>query len=222
MMKFSNRTGQSRSASHSDTSDTMAHVTGSGSKRDDMMSALANGSAWFRVSSIVLLFLVTTLLGALTVMFAMGNNNQEASFVNQDQYQAVFVNANGTPGGALYFGHIKSLTNQYIYLTNVFYLQNKTAAGLSSADAFNLVKMGCEVQGPVDQMIIKASQVYFWQNLQSNGQLSQKIAQFNQKNPNGQTCSKSTTGTTTTQASTAQPPATATLPAAARTVNPVR
>jgi hypothetical protein len=182
-------------------------ASASGSHKHEGGSRAGRDGKWLRVSSVVLLFLVTVLLAALTAMFAFGGNNgQEAKYVNKDDYQAVFVNVNGTTGGQVYFGRIKDLTSQYVDLTNVFYIQNQSSGSATSNGAYTLVKLGCELHGPADQMVINNSQVYFWENLKPSGQVTQKINQFYKQNPNGQNCSQSTSNatqsSTNTQAST--------------------
>ncbi len=173
----------------------------------------SGGGKWFRVGSAVLLGLVTLLVIALIVMFAMGATNQQSKYINKDEYQAVFINVNGTTGGQVYFGHIKSINSQYIDLTNVFYIQNQSSSSSSSSNSYTLVKLGCELHGPNDQMVINNNQVYFWENLKSSGQVSQKIADFYKQNPNGQNCSQSSSSNSTNQSS-ANTQSTSTTPTA--------
>src|SRR5216683_2544974 len=94
-------------------------------------------SKWFRIGSIVLLFSVTAVIVALVAFFAFWNNNQESKFVNKNEYQAVvLVNVNGTTGGQnAYFGHIQDLTDHYIRLTNVFYIQSQGTSSTNSSSS---------------------------------------------------------------------------------------
>ncbi len=159
------------------------------------------GGKFFGVGSIVLLVSIAILVGALASYFAVSNNGNEDQFVNKNEYQAVFVNVNGTSGGQVYFGHIQNLTSNYIDLTNVFYIQNQSSSSSSSSNAYTLVKLGCELHGPEDEMIINRAQVYFWENLKPTGQVTQKIVQYYKDNPNGQNCSQSSTSSSTSQSS---------------------
>jgi hypothetical protein len=159
---------------------------------------------WFRAGTLVLLFSVTVIIVAIVAFFAFWNNNPEAKLVNKSDYQAVFVNVNGTNGGQVYFGHVQALTDKYIQLTNVFYIQNQSSTGTASStnsNSYTLVKLGCELHGPEDQMVINRDQVYFWENLKGNGQVSQKIAQYYKSNPNGQNCSQSSASSSANQSS---------------------
>ncbi|HEY1835698.1 MAG TPA: hypothetical protein VGG13_02655 [Candidatus Saccharimonadales bacterium] len=160
----------------------------------------------FSIGSVVLLLAIAILIGALASFFALGNNGDESQYINKDEYQAVFVNVNGTNGGQVYFGHIQNLTNGYIDLTNVFYIQNQNSSSSnsssSSANSYTLVKLGCELHAPEDQMLINHSQVYFWENLKNSGQVAQKIAQYYKANPTGQNCSQASNANSPTQSST--------------------
>lgn len=157
---------------------------------------------WFRAGTLVLLFSVTVIIVAIVAFFAFWNG-QEGKLVNKNEYQAVFVNVNGTNGGQVYFGHIQDLTSQYLNLSNVFYIQNQSSGSGSSSSntSYTLVKLGCELHGPEDQMVINRDQVYFWENLKTSGQVTQKIDQYYKNNPNGQNCSQAS-NTSPTQSST--------------------
>lgn len=183
------------------------------------------GGKFFGVGSIVLLVSIAILVGALASYFAVGNNGNEGQFVNKNEYQAVFVNVNGTSGGQVYFGHIQSMTSSYIDLTNVFYIQNQSSSNSSSNNAYTLVKLGCELHGPEDEMIINSNQVYFWENLKPTGQVTQKIDQYYKANPNGQNCSQASNSSSTNQSSastqsSANPSASATTPSTSSKTKP--
>jgi hypothetical protein len=196
-MDFVNRSQQVRSGAPNS-----VHVSGGSESESRKHSSSGRNpeSKWYRLSSVVLLILISALVLALIVMFAWGSNGQQSKLINKDDYQAVFINVNGTTGGQVYFGHIKDITGSYIDLQNVFYIQNQN--GSSSNNSYTLVKLGCELHGPDDEMVINNSQVYFWENLKPSGQVSQKIADFYKQNPSGQNCSQSAAGASTNQSST--------------------
>jgi len=178
----------------------------------------------YRFSFIALLISTTVLFICLILYMAFGSPiNRESSFVDNTKYQAVFVNVNGTNGGQVYFGKVTALTPSYIRLVNVFYIQNQatdSADKTAAAGSYNLVKLGCELHGPTDEMIINRSEVFFWENLKDDSQVAQKAAEFYKSNPNGQKCSTTTNSTnqsggttqnsTNTTAPAATPPATTT------------
>jgi hypothetical protein len=106
--------------------------------------------------------------------------------------QAVFLNT-----GQVYFGDIKSLNSKYLVLKNIYYLQTSNNGSTTSTTAANtnvsLVKLGCELHSPYDQMIINREQVTFWENLQDSGQVAKAVKTFEQQNPNGQKCADQST-----------------------------
>jgi FlaG/FlaF family flagellin (archaellin) len=161
----------------------------SGGKDKDHKPKEGRVNKWLRISPVILLYCVTVLIVATLFVITFGQRDHESSYISGDEYQAVFINVNGTQGGQVYFGKIQSLTPSYIHLTNVFYIQNQaTKKNGKTQQAYNLVKLGCELHAPEDAMNINRHQVFFWENLKSSGQVSQKISQYYKKHPNGQKC----------------------------------
>jgi len=76
-------------------------------------------------------------------------------------------------------------------------LQTSNNGSTTSTTAANtnvsLVKLGCELHSPYDQMIINREQVTFWENLQDSGQVAKAVKTFEQQNPNGQKCADQST-----------------------------
>lgn len=145
---------------------------------------------WLKVmkfSSIVLLFSSTILVVALLLSFVFSDNRKEESgFVDTSKMQAVFMN-----GGQVYFGKITNLNNRYMTLQDIYYLRvNQTVQpdAEPKADDISLVKLGCELHGPQDLMVIKQDQVIFWENLKDDGKVAQAVKQFKSQNPNGLEC----------------------------------
>lgn len=102
------------------------------------------------------------------------------SAINSNRFQAVFLT-----NGQVYFGRL-SKGNGYYKLSDVYYLQNKTGdksesdGQLGSAGDAELIKLGSEVHGPEDHMIIEKSQVLFFENLKSDGKVTKAIEQHQQ------------------------------------------
>ena len=149
---------------------------------------------------------VIILIIALTIFIGFGGNSSkdEDKYVDTSKLQAVFLNT-----GQVYFGNIKTLNSKYFVLTNIYDLQT-TGNGSSSrststgSNNITLVKLGCELREPYDQMVINSSQVTFWENLQDNGQVATAVSKFQKENPNGLKCtdqssSSSSTSTNATQ-----------------------
>jgi len=94
--------------------------------------------------------------------------------LNSD-YQAVFLD-----NGQVYFGKITQQRTEYLYLTQVFYLQS----GVSALDAeanIALVKLGNEMHGPKDEMFISNDRILFVENLKDDSKVVQAILQYQSK-----------------------------------------
>lgn len=131
------------------------------------------------VSGIIALAVV--ILGICGWMWFKGNTSEG---IDNSKYQAVFFT-----NGQVYFGKLKPFNDKYLKLTNVYYLQNKTEeadsknpqATAEDGSDVQLIKLGNEVHGPADEMIISRDQVLFFENLKSDGKVSESIGQFQDK-----------------------------------------
>jgi hypothetical protein len=141
------------------------------------------------ISAIVLLFSSTILVVALLLFIAFtGNGRGESRLVDTSKLQAVFLN-----GGQVYFGKITGLSDKNMVLEDIYYLRvNQQVQPDAKRDAndISLVKLGCELHGPEDRMVIKQDQIIFWENLKEDGDVSQAVKTFKSQNPNGLSCDK--------------------------------
>lgn len=97
--------------------------------------------------------------------------------IDPDKYQAVYL-----MNGQLYFGKLSRADDTHLKLTNVYYLQAKTAEdeesqqnGGSTANNFQLIRLSNAIYGPNDEMIISEDQVLYYQNLTDNSRAAQLI-----------------------------------------------
>jgi len=159
------------------------------------------GPKWMRILSVVLLAGIVVLLVGVIFAFSQGGDN-ESKFINSSDYQAVFLN-----NGQVYFGNIQTLNDNYVRMTNIYYLTQNSGSSSSSSSSnnnYSLVKLGCQqIHDPLDQMVINRSQVTFWENLNANGKVVASIKQFQQQNPNGPNCSQVSTQTQASSGSSA-------------------
>ncbi len=101
------------------------------------------------------------------------------SSIDSGKYQAVFFT-----NGQVYFGKLHPLNSEYMKLNDIFYLQAKTASSNPQETAANnstdveLIKLGNEIHGPVDEMIISKSQILFFENLKSDSKVSTSIVKY--------------------------------------------
>jgi hypothetical protein len=166
-----------------------------------------NNGKWTRIGITVVGAAVIILLLALVALVSFGGPKSEDKYVDTSKLQAVFLNT-----GQVYFGNVKALNNKYFVLTNIYYLQAANSSGSSSTSAsasssannITLVKLGCELHEPYDQMVINSDQVTFWENLQDGGQVAKAVKTFEQQNPNGQKCADQSSSASTNSSSAAQ------------------
>jgi hypothetical protein len=157
-----------------------------------------------RLATVGLLFAGTILiLALLAFMVTSGKNGDQSKYVDDSKMQAVFLN-----GGQVYFGKIKSLDDKALRMSDIYYLrvnqQVQPNGQSSNNNDISLVKLGCELHGPQDQMVINQSQVIFWENLKDDGQVAKAVAEYVKQNPNGQKCDTASADTSGAQGSTTQ------------------
>lgn len=175
-MEFTNRSGQQPAAG------APARATHTGGKKQR--------GKLLRAFSVVLLVAIALLIGGMIWMIANGGGKTEASYVAKDKFQAVFLE-----GGQVYFGKIKDLNSQFMTVDNIYYLRVNEQVQPEGEDQqaqqdISLAKLGCELHGPQDLMVVNRDQVTFWENLKDDGQVAEAIAEFVRQNPDGQTCSQ--------------------------------
>lgn len=188
-MDFSQRTGRPAPTNSDQPS------ASSAPKKAKKSRSLSN----LKLISVVLLYSITILIAALAIYaFVLGGrDNSEAKFVAPDNYQAVFLN-----GGQVYFGKITSVNPKYLTLNDIYYLrvnQQVQPGQQANQNDISLVKLGCELHGPQDQMVVNQDQVVFWENLKSDGQVAKAVKQFKDQNPNGLKCDQPQSSSSSTQ-----------------------
>lgn len=104
------------------------------------------------------------------------------SYVETDKYQVVCLQS-----GECYFGKITAVSSDTVQLKNVFYVQKTTSTTTDTTDTtsdnnLQLIKLGNEVHGPEDMMVINRTQVLYMENLKSDGKVTQTINQYYEQN----------------------------------------
>lgn len=105
--------------------------------------------------------------------------------IDSGKYQAVFFT-----NGQVYFGKLQNYNGEYLKLTEIYYLQTQASASgesenpqQTSSDQNNvqLIKLGEEIHGPEDEMVISKDQILFYENLKENGKVAQSIEQYKKR-----------------------------------------
>lgn len=120
---------------------------------------------------------------SLGVLLAYKSNT--SSSIDKGRYQAVFLS-----NGQVYFGKLQTYNGDYMKLNNIYYLQTKSAAASENPQATSdqdesnvqLIKLGSEIHGPDDEMIISKDQILFFENLKKDSQVSASIDKYNKPN----------------------------------------
>lgn len=135
---------------------------------EDMQSVKPKSSkvVWLIVLIVVIVVIALWKTGNL----AIGNSSGD--------YQAVFLTNN-----QVYFGKVSSLDSQYPVLRDIFYLQVTQALQPKDektppATSVNLVKLGAEIHGPTDKMLINRNQILFIEDLSPDSQVVLKIKEY--------------------------------------------
>lgn len=126
---------------------------------------------------------VAVLLLAGLAFWWMGQQSNVAGQIDKSKFQAVFFT-----NGQVYFGKLSKVDGDYYKLTDVFYIQEaqNTNSGTDSdnpqetdtsqqGSSPQLIKLGAEIHGPEDAMIINRDQVLFFENLKTDGKVSDVI-----------------------------------------------
>ncbi len=197
-MDFLHRNANNQSQPARPSSQSSASVT-AGS--DGLKKVVNREPRWLRIIVVVLLFSGTILALAIAILLYFGKD-KESGYIDESKYQAVFLT-----NGQVYFGTVAQVNDHFVDLQNIYYLNSQQQPDSKDKNAqqqtsFSLVKLGCELHGPTDQMIINRDQVSFWENLKSDGKVAKAIQQFKDQNPNGQNCSETTNSTQQSQSTT--------------------
>lgn len=140
------------------------------------------GSGLWRALAVVLI------LAGLAVLVSYGARGlatlRADSGIKGKEYQALFLT-----NGQVYFGKIAHVDSSYVKLTNIYYLQVQQTVQPSSTSSSNannqqvsLAKLGGELHGPEDTMYVSRQQVLFWENLKTDGKVTQAIKNYQNSN----------------------------------------
>lgn len=125
----------------------------------------------------------------LTVVFSGWSLYQSSvgAHIDKSKYQAVFFT-----NGQVYFGKLERLNGGYFKLNDIFYLQAKAAKSTTKDSAnpqettnqssdVQLIKLGSEVHGPNDEMVMSKEQILFFENLKKDSKVSDSIGQYHNR-----------------------------------------
>ena len=141
----------------------------------------AKGRKLPRTAIIVAAVLLLALAGAAFAWKVVLN----PTLVKKNQYQAVFLT-----NGQVYFGKLESGGPQFLRLEDVYYLQTsentdksseKDAQAPQNNQTQTLIRLGKEIHGPDNEMLISRDQVLFFENISNDGTVGKAIQSDKQK-----------------------------------------
>jgi hypothetical protein len=192
-MDFTNRGTPQTHAQPVDSSTDSA--AGNHSKIKHNVKKGASAPAWLTAVGIVCLAIL--LLATLLVLVYGGTNQNK--YINKNEYQAVDINVGGsTSGDQIYFGNLRTINSSYLVLENVFYIPTTA----STTSNITLEPLVCQIDQPVNQMLINHSSVNWWENMQNSGKVSQTIASYEKSNPTTPACTSTNSTTPSTTSTT--------------------
>lgn len=142
------------------------------SKKDDKPTKRFK---WLIVAGVIVVI-------AVAGFFAWSKMQNAGTAIDGSKYQAVFFT-----NGQVYFGKLHSFNGEYMKLTDIYYLQTQGNQGAQTANTQQttkgdaqqtLIKLGDEIHGPEDEMIISKKQMLFYENLKDDGKVAQSIEKF--------------------------------------------
>jgi hypothetical protein len=132
------------------------------------------------MSAIVIVIIVAAVVVGGFMLFRKSASSS-TSVVDATKYQAVFVT-----NGQVYFGKVSGENNQYVNLSDVYYLvlkqplQNQKTEGEEQQPqeqvkpGYSLIKLGKEMHGPTSMSISK-EQILFIENLADDSKVVSTI-----------------------------------------------
>ncbi|MGV9001386.1 MAG: hypothetical protein ACOH18_00295 [Candidatus Saccharimonadaceae bacterium] len=127
--------------------------------------------------TIVVSLLILLIAVAGWLIWSSSNRSANAG-IDSSKYQAVFLT-----NGQIYFGKLKTYSDEYLSLTTGYYPQakstdttdSKTTDSAANASGIQLIRLGDEVYGPENEIFISKKQILHYENLKSDSKVSQLI-----------------------------------------------
>ncbi len=127
-------------------------------------------------SKIMKTFGVVFILVVLVFAFVFGRDLVSGFLSSEkNEWSAVFLS-----NGQVYFGKIDSNSGKEMVLKQVYYLQAEEGQTVDDLNQsrFKLVKLGSELHGPQDILIINKSSVIFYEYLREDSKVVDSIKNF--------------------------------------------
>lgn len=137
---------------------------------------------FFRRKKIIFLVILLLIIGFLSFHWMKSQKQQQYS---SSTYYGIFLD-----NGQVYFGNIKNIEENTLSITNVYYLRaNQNLQNNQDKDKkqevntnldVSLIKLGKEIHGPKDEMMINREHILLWEELRSDSKVVQAIKKYKQ------------------------------------------
>ena len=143
-----------------------------------------SGNSWLKAIVTILIVVIVVIIGWYGLAkFGIINSNSSdnIAFVSGD-WQAIFLT-----NGQVYFGKVKGTSDKTLTLADIYYLQVVNAPLQTTQQAqtqqqqqqqLTLVKLGNELHGPSDSMIINRDQILLTEKLKNDSKVVQAINDY--------------------------------------------
>lgn len=159
-------------------------------------AARRSGNGWLKAIVTILVVVIVIIVGwyglsKLGILNSSSSNN--IAFVSSD-WQAIFLT-----NGQVYFGKVKGTSNKTLTLGDIYYLQvvskplqttQQGATADQQQQELTLVKLGNELHGPSDSMIINRDQVLLTEKLKNDSKVVAAINDYVAKQKADQAAAK--------------------------------
>jgi len=117
--------------------------------------------------------LVLVLAGAAVIIVVLARGESDLTVRDPGAYQAVFLD-----NGQVYFGRLKNLNDDFVSLTDIYYLQSGALQqGEEVGAQIDLIKLGAELHQPRDEMIIHKDHIVFYEDIGRESEVAKLIEQ---------------------------------------------
>ncbi len=144
-------------------------------ERPRRKSRQVRAMAIFGVAAVAVLAMI--ILGVKLIFFSGGKEAGPGG----SSYSAVFLT-----NGQVYFGHLKDKDSVYPKLTDIYYLrlnqslhqQKEEEKTVLANSELALIKLGTELHGPIDEMLINREQILFIEILRGDSKVVKAIEEY--------------------------------------------
>lgn len=122
----------------------------------------------------ILIALLCIIAGVVAIYFASYEGN------NKKQRQAVFLS-----NGQVYFGYVSNPRSQIVKIQDIYYLKTQDLLQPNAEQTANkkisLVKLGKELHGPTDEMLVNRDQILFIETMREDSKVAQAISKYSEQ-----------------------------------------